>query len=104
MNKLASITEQGQTMWHHWWDEVAEHFQSHEHSASEADQRADNLLAEIMEAKDQWQSLQQLYGEVSDPRVVEHVIHQIIATEKRYGYLLQLAKEQHLHCGDIEIR
>ena len=65
---------------------------------------AEELLQQIADAKKQWQNLQRVYNEVSDPRVVEHVILQLQATESRYGYLLQLGKEARLRQEAIELR
>ena len=72
--------------------------------AAERDLWAEELLQQITEAKVQWQNLQRDYNEVSDPRVVEHVILQLQATESRYGYLLQLSKEARLRQETIELR
>lgn len=100
---MVSISQRGHFSWPHWVENLMA--RSHKHSKEEAvDEGEIELLDEVNEAKFHWQCLHNLFNEASDPRVVEHIIHQIIATEKRYGYLLQLAKEQNIRCSEIDIR
>ena len=63
-----------------------------------------DLLTAVQQAKTQWQLLHTQLNEANDSRVVEQIIYQMIAAEKRYDYLLQLAKEQHLHTSHIDLR
>ena len=77
----------------------------HQRQAKEwASSANEDLLKQVEEAKTQWQSLQTVLNEVSDPRATEQVIHQLIAAEKRYDYLLQLVKEAQMHIYTIELR
>ena len=98
--QLAMRPAAGQDWWL-WLKETA----GRRHQVVETpDLWAEELLQQIAEAKVQWQNLQRVYNEVSDPRVVEHVILQLQATESRYGYLLQLGKEARLRQETIELR
>lgn len=63
-----------------------------------------DLLQEIDQALDQWQNMQTIYNEVNDPLLVETVIHQLIAAERRYDYLLRLAKAEDLYSDKIPLR
>lgn len=103
INPLARISGRGQFLWQYWLSDLKA-FGHSSKGKEEAPEGAVVLLDEVNEAKVQWQCLYNVFNEVSDPRVVEHIIHQIIATEKRYGYLLQLAKEQDIRSGVIDIR
>ncbi len=46
----------------------------------------------IEEAKKEWIRAQALFENVSDPEMVDHAIHLIMTAEKKYTYLLRLAK------------
>ena len=59
-----------------------------------------DLALELEEAKNQWRNAQSVYNEVSDPAV----IYQVMAAERRYEYLLRLAKSESLSCENIPIR
>lgn len=87
-----------------WWLWLKEAASKGAQNVQGTDFRAEELLQQINEAKTQWQNLQSVYNEVSDPRVVEHIILQMQAAESRYGYLLQLGKEAHLRQNDVELR
>lgn len=63
-----------------------------------------DLLQEIEEAKQQWKNMQNIYNELQDPGLIESVIYQMIATERKYEYLLRLAKAEHLSCEEISFR
>ena len=90
MSKQMAMSPAAGQDWWLWLKETA----GRRHQVVETpDLWAEELLQQIAEAKVQWQNLQRVYNEVSDPRVVEHVILQLQATESRYGYLLQLGKE-----------
>lgn len=63
-----------------------------------------DLVQELEEARDQWRNLQNVYNEVSDPGLIDAVIYQTMAAERRYEYLLRLAKSEALSCENIPIR
>ncbi len=101
MSKQMTLRPAAGQDWWLWLKDTA----ARRHQAAQApDLWAEELLQQIAEAKMQWQNLQRVYNEVSDPRVVEHVILQLQATESRYGYLLQLSKEARLRQEAIELR
>lgn len=87
-----------------WWFWFKEAVSRRHQTENTVDFWAEELLRQVAEAKLQWQNLQSVYNEVSDPRVVEHIILQMQATESRYGYLLQLSKEAQLRSETIELR
>lgn len=63
-----------------------------------------DLALELEEAKEQWQNMQSVYNEVSDPALIDAVIYQVMAAERRYEYLLRLAKSESLTCENIPLR
>ncbi len=63
-----------------------------------------DLVLELEEARDQWRNMQSIYNEVCDPALVDAVIYQVMAAERRYEYLLRLAKSESLSCENIPIR
>ena len=63
-----------------------------------------DLYLELNEAKNQWQNLQSIYNEVTDPAVIDSVIHQMIVVEQRYDQLMRKAREQSLVCNTIQLR
>lgn len=63
-----------------------------------------DLAQELEEAKCQWHNMQSVYNEVSDPALIDAVIYQVMAAERRYEYLLRLAKAESLSCENIPVR
>ena len=61
-------------------------------------------MAKVEEAKEQWKNMQSVYNEVSDPALIDAVIYQVMAAERRYEYLLRLAKSESLTCENIPLR
>ena len=57
----------------------------------------EQILAEIQEVRAHWQGLNCRLNEVSYPRVIEQLIYEMLADEKRYSYLLEMAKANDLH-------
>lgn len=47
-----------------------------------------NLLKEIEMAKSEWEYSLKRFNDVSDPDVVDYIVYYIIASERRYMYLL----------------
>ena len=57
--------------------------------------RGDDDLPHILEeARQEWLQAQALYNYVSDSDLVDHVVYQMQAAEKRYTYLLKLARQR----------
>ena len=63
-----------------------------------------DLILELEEARKQWRNMQSVYHDVSDPALIDAVIYQVIAAERRYEYLLRLAKSESLTCENIPVR
>ena len=64
----------------------------------------EQILAEIQEVRAHWQGLNCRLNEVADKRVIEQLIYEMLADEKRYSYLLELAKANDLHGSMTIIR
>lgn len=65
-----------------------------------ADPAQPDLHEQIAAAHHEWQTAQQYFQSVSDPALVDHAVHSIIAAEQKYMYLLRkLRDEQELHHG-----
>lgn len=63
-----------------------------------------DLLQEIQETKQEWQNMQQVYNELQDPGLIEAVIYRLNAAERKYEYLLQLAKNRKVVNKEIVVR
>lgn len=63
-----------------------------------------DLMMELEDARWQWKNMQNIYNEVSDPALIDSVIYQVMAAERRYEYLLRLAKSEALTCENIPVR
>lgn len=60
--------------------------------SNEINNKKDNLQKEIEIAKNEWERALKLYNDVSEPEVVDYIIYYILATERRYMYLLNKFK------------
>lgn len=65
---------------------------------------ADEVIREIKEVREHWDSLNCRLNEVCDNRLIEQLIYEMIADERRYNYLLAIAKELNVHDNGIIIR
>ncbi|MGE5553743.1 MAG: YaaL family protein [Betaproteobacteria bacterium] len=54
----------------------------------------ENLLADVEEARQQWLSAKAYFDNVTDPDLIDMAIYSIEAAEKRYMYLLKMARLQ----------
>ena len=63
---------------------------------NKAEEKPDYLVAEIMEAKMDWLYSLDSYNYVVDPMLIDYCIYRILACEKRYSYLLRLAKKENI--------
>ena len=61
------------------------------------DLNAEELVQEIKEVRNHWELLNQSLNWLQDGRSIEQISYEMLADERRYGYLLQLAKEKHIH-------
>lgn len=57
----------------------------------------EQIIREINEVREHWQGLNCRLNEVADKRVIEQLIYEMLADEKRYSYLLEMAKANDLH-------
>lgn len=55
------------------------------------------IAASLAQARQEWQAAQALFDTVTDPDMVDAAIHLIAAAERKYAYLLRLAKERASH-------
>jgi hypothetical protein len=62
-----------------------------EESSEEA--QLGDIAAQVEQARRDWQAAKAYFENVSDPELVDHAIHLVLATEKRYAYLLKQAKK-----------
>lgn len=61
--------------------------------ARESDQQVD-YCALVDKARSEWLVARALFDNVSDPELIDHAIHLIVAAEKKYDYLLRRAKAE----------
>lgn len=72
-----------------FWGEV-------EPEESSGEKAAEDLLAQVDEARLEWLAAQSYFENVIDPALVDHAILSLQAAEKKYVYLLNLAKQSGL--------
>lgn len=63
-----------------------------------------DLLTALHEARTQWRNLESVYNQVTDPAVVDSIIHQMVVAEQTYDRLLARAREEHLLASEIQLR
>lgn len=56
-----------------------------------------DLHAQVSAAHREWQAAQQYFQSVSDPALVDHAVHSIIAAEQKYMYLLRKLRGEQEH-------
>lgn len=56
-----------------------------------------DLHAQVSAAHREWQTAQQYFQSVSDPALVDHAVHSIIAAEQKYMYLLRKLRGEQEH-------
>lgn len=54
------------------------------------------LLDLVEKARQDWHATRIYFENVSDPDLVDHAIHSMDAAQKRYMYLLRMARESHV--------
>lgn len=70
----------------------------------ETAQPADADIARYLsQAKTEWEAARILFDTVTDPDMVDAAIHMVAAAEKKYSYLLRLAKSQGLQVAPPEM-
>lgn len=53
-----------------------------------------DFVDDVEKARREWLAAKAYFETVSDPDLVDHAIHLVTAAEKKYTYLLRLAREQ----------
>lgn len=61
-----------------------------------------SMLNIIEEARKEWLDAKKVFEEVSDPDLVDHLIYQMEASQKKYMYLLKKAKQDNVYNEDIK--
>lgn len=69
----------------------------HDHSLIES--HCDDLQHQVNMAHREWVTAQQYFQSVSEPGLVDHAVHSIIAAEHKYAYLLRKLREQQSRLG-----
>jgi len=64
----------------------------------------EELLDEIKQVQQHWAVLNSRLNWSDDKRTIEQISYEMLANEKRYDYLLKLAKEQNLRTSEIVLR
>ena len=63
-----------------------------------------DIQTALQEVKAQWNNLESIYNQVTDPAVVDSIIHQMIVAEQNYDKLLARARAEHIIIQEIQIR
>lgn len=63
-----------------------------------------DLQTALQNARIQWRNLESIYNEVTDPAVIDSIIHQMIVAEQNYDRLLARAKAEELTAQEIQTR
>ena len=71
--------------------------------AQEENSRAE-LLRLVDEARREWDEARQAFEAVSETDLIDHAVHRLVAAEKRYTYLLQLAKRERVQGPVLAVR
>lgn len=67
-------------------------------------QPADTDIARCLsQAKTEWEAARILFDTVTDPDMVDAAIHMVAAAEKKYSYLLRLAKSEGVQVAPPEV-
>lgn len=57
-------------------------------------QPQDDMATLLAMAKEEWETAYRLFETASEPDLIDAAIHQIVAAEKRFSYLLRMAKDE----------
>ncbi|HWI53567.1 MAG TPA: DUF2508 family protein [Symbiobacteriaceae bacterium] len=71
-----------------------------QHGRLQAGEPDDELQHQVSAAHREWVTAQQYFQSVSEPELVDHAVHSIIAAEQKYTYLLRKLREHQGHIGD----
>ena len=53
-----------------------------------------NLIDEVEQARLEWQLARRFFESVTDPDLIDYAIYNLQASERRYAYLLKLARQE----------
>ena len=70
---------------------------------TESEKNKEELLNDIIQARDEWQQAKNYFNNVNDDGLTDHAISLCQAAEQKYVYLLQLAKQEGLVNNNISI-
>jgi hypothetical protein len=59
------------------------------------------ILEQMGEAKREWRDAQRYYNSVYDSDLVDHAVYMMQAAEKKYVYLLKLARREGVTCSPV---
>jgi len=66
--------------------------------------KTDNSLVEIIDrAKEEWLDAGRIFEEVTDPMLIDYAVYQLKASEKKYMYLIKIAKKENNRNYQIRI-
>ncbi|MBE3552187.1 MAG: YaaL family protein [Kyrpidia tusciae] len=63
---------------------------------NEAERERAELLIEIRRTRDEWMRAQHLLDNVVEPELIDHAIYAVQAAQRKYEYLMKVARKQHL--------
>ena len=63
-----------------------------------------DLQTALQEARTQWRNLESIYNQVTDPAVIDSIIHQLIVAEQTYDRLLSRARAENITTQEIQMR
>jgi len=63
-----------------------------------------DLQTALQEARTQWRNLESIYNQVTDPAVIDSIIHQMIVAEQTYDRLLSRARAENITTQEIQMR
>ena len=61
-----------------------------------------DLQTALQEARTQWRNLESIYNQVTDPAVIDSIIHQMIVAEQTYDRLLSRARAENITTQEIK--
>jgi len=71
-----------------------------QHGRLHAGEADDELQHQVSAAHREWVTAQQYFQSVSEPELVDHAVHSIIAAEQKYTYLLRKLREHQGRIGE----
>jgi len=63
-------------------------------NAQPANDESTELIREIRKAYEEWMWIQQQFEDAVEPELIDQVIYTLQTAEKRYSYLLRMARRQ----------